>query len=92
MDALNVSGVVCVAVIGSGIAYFIIRDAFRFGVQGFPVSLAVILIVFFSGLAFAVHRHAGLIVAPTLVTAYLLGRCRARKNAQARNEDHAQHH
>lgn len=79
----KVIGMVCVVVVGGGIVYFVIRDAFRFGRKDMPVTWAIAMIALFTAVGFWATRYVGLLVAPVLGFAYALGRRRAQEGAAA---------
>jgi hypothetical protein len=87
---LGLAGFICALVVGGGIAYFVIRDTFRFGRRGIPVSWAIVIIALFSAFGFWAGRFWGLLVAPVLAVAYSLGYRQARRDAAARDSQHHQ--
>jgi hypothetical protein len=90
-NTLGIVGIICVFVVGGGVLYFVVRDAFRFGKNGISVSWAVAIITLFAGLGFAVARYAGLLVVPILGVAYFLGRRNAIRNDRAANGESQRH-
>jgi hypothetical protein len=83
-NLLSFAGLGCVVLIGGGIAYFVVRDTFRYGRNGIPFGWAVVIIALFTGFGFWALRYGGLLVAPILGAAYALGRRQARRDEAAR--------
>jgi hypothetical protein len=81
MLPFEIAGAISGAVIVIGIAYFIARDAFRFGRELIPVSWAIVILIAITGLGFAIGRFYGLLIAPPLVVAYVLGRRQVQKKS-----------
>jgi hypothetical protein len=72
------------AVVGSNI---ILRDIFRFARQGIPFPLMAGIATLFAALAYLVLGPAGLLIAPCLLTADLLGRWKIRRHDTQDSDD-----